>query len=144
MTDLVEKLAKVVIDLTARVKALEKALAVKVPTAPKPRSIVAEYVRQAAMIHMVETVDIMGTNRTREVSNARQWVMYEASEAGCNTVKIGKELGGRDHSTVLHGIRAERTRRLQTVHAPWEFVSRRGGGFNPRINPQNTGEGIKP
>ncbi len=46
---------------------------------------------------------ITGTKRTQAVVFARQVAMYLAREMTDNSLpKIGKEFGGRDHSTVLH------------------------------------------
>jgi chromosomal replication initiator protein len=123
VTELTEQLTKVVIDLTARVKALEKAI--KPLPSPKPRPIIAELIRQAEVIYGVPAVDIMGTSRVQGAVRPRQWVMYEAAEAGCSTVKIGRELGGRDHTTVIHGIKAERHRRMNVGELALVFQSRR-------------------
>jgi chromosomal replication initiation ATPase DnaA len=49
--------------------------------------------------------------RTHELSKARQDFMDAAYSAGFTLTEIAKVLGGRDHTTILHGIRAARKRR---------------------------------
>jgi chromosomal replication initiator protein len=47
---------------------------------------------------------IRGQGRAREIVVPRQVAMYLLrEETGASTLEIGRELGGRDHSTVLHG-----------------------------------------
>lgn len=48
--------------------------------------------------------DIISKKRHKSLSNARQIAMYLLRhELGLSYPLIGKELGGRDHSTILHG-----------------------------------------
>jgi len=50
--------------------------------------------------------DLCGRTRTKEIVTPRQVAMYllrEETEA--SLLEIGHELGGRDHTTVMHGIR---------------------------------------
>jgi chromosomal replication initiation ATPase DnaA len=49
--------------------------------------------------------------RTHGLSCARQDFMRAAYDAGFSLSEIGKVLGGRDHTTILHGIRQARARR---------------------------------
>lgn len=53
---------------------------------------------------------IYGMGRKRQLAEARQLVMYLASQAGVSASDIGRALH-RDHSTVLHGIKREAERR---------------------------------
>lgn len=53
---------------------------------------------------------ILSQKRTAPVCRARQIVMYEARLAGLSYPQIGDALG-RDHSSVVHGARAEKKRR---------------------------------
>ena len=53
---------------------------------------------------------IYSTNRKAHIVRARQIVMYEARQHGLTLAQIGHALN-RDHTTILHGIRAEETRR---------------------------------
>ena len=49
---------------------------------------------------------LVGSKRSRDVAFARQIAMYIMRElTEMSTPKIGQELGGRDHSTVIHGIK---------------------------------------
>jgi chromosomal replication initiator protein len=52
----------------------------------------------------VDLSDVRGPGRAREVSVARQVIMYLAREhAGISLQQIGMALGGRNHSTILYG-----------------------------------------
>jgi chromosomal replication initiator protein len=54
----------------------------------------------------VTTADLTGRGRRREIVLPRQVAMYLLrEETGASLLDIGNELGGRDHTTVLHGIR---------------------------------------
>jgi chromosomal replication initiator protein len=47
---------------------------------------------------------LQGKRRDRPLTVARQLTMYLLrEELQCSWTQIGKELGGRDHSTILHG-----------------------------------------
>ena len=49
--------------------------------------------------------DLQGRSRTKEIANARQLAMYLLREEnGLSLIQIGELLGGRDHSTVRHGV----------------------------------------
>jgi chromosomal replication initiator protein len=48
--------------------------------------------------------NLQGKRRDKTTSQARQIAMYLLrEELQCSWTQIGKELGGRDHSTILHG-----------------------------------------
>ena len=48
--------------------------------------------------------DLLGRGRRKEIALARQMVMFLArQETNTSLPKIGRALGGRDHSTVLYG-----------------------------------------
>ena len=48
--------------------------------------------------------DLLGKKRTKEVVIPRQIMMYlMRHEANLSYPEIGKEIGGRDHSTIMHG-----------------------------------------
>jgi chromosomal replication initiator protein len=52
----------------------------------------------------VEVVALKGKNRSRDIVFPRQVAMYLArEEAGASLPQIGQAMGGRDHTTVLHG-----------------------------------------
>ncbi len=53
----------------------------------------------------ISTGDILGKNRQKELVTARQIVMYLLREEyKFSLVSIGDSLGGRDHTTVMHGV----------------------------------------
>jgi chromosomal replication initiator protein len=48
--------------------------------------------------------DMVGTSQRREIVRPRQALMYLAcKDTSQSTPWIGRQLGGRDHSTVIHG-----------------------------------------
>lgn len=60
---------------------------------------------------------IMGRPRDAVVSEARQVVMFEAHEAGISYSAIGRALG-RNHATVISGVKREAERRGIAPEAP--------------------------
>src|SRR3989442_14078596 len=53
----------------------------------------------------LSTGDLMSKSRSRPLTQARHIAMYLVRECtGLSLVKIGEIFGGRDHTTVLHGI----------------------------------------
>jgi chromosomal replication initiator protein len=56
--------------------------------------------------------DLQARRRTRKIAEARQVAMYMMRiHAGASFPVIGQHLGGRDHSTVVHGCQAVEKRR---------------------------------
>lgn len=61
--------------------------------------------------HMISPQEIMSDRRTRRAVLARQEAMYRLRmETTWSLPRIGKFLGGKDHTTVLHGYRAHAKR----------------------------------
>ena len=59
-----------------------------------------------AAFYDIEVKDICSAKRTQELAKARQIVCYLArKELNKSSPSIGKELGGRDHTTVLYAVR---------------------------------------
>lgn len=57
----------------------------------------------AQFFHLDESI-LTGRGRSKDVSYARQMAMYLArEETGASLPQIGEALGGRDHTTVMHG-----------------------------------------
>ena len=71
----------------------------------QPRSVSCEDVLQAvSAYYSVSLEDLTGPRRSRGVTVPRQMVMYLSRKiTEASLPKIGTMLGGRDHSTVLHG-----------------------------------------
>jgi len=57
-----------------------------------------------AAYHALTLPDLRGPRRTRHIATARQIVMYLARElTDMSLPQIGQALGGRDHTTIMHG-----------------------------------------
>ncbi len=71
----------------------------------EPRSITCEDVmRVVASYYNVTPEDLKGPRRNREITIPRQITMYLCREmTDCSMSRIGDALGGRDHTTILHG-----------------------------------------
>lgn len=71
----------------------------------QPRPITTEDVIEAVCrYYAVSAEDIKGPRRTRSVTLPRQMVMYLTRKLTDTSLpKIGEALGGRDHTTVMHG-----------------------------------------
>lgn len=55
---------------------------------------------------------VMSPRRARSIAWPRQEIMWRASqETAASLPLIGQMLGGRDHTTVIHGIRRHQQRR---------------------------------
>jgi chromosomal replication initiator protein len=54
----------------------------------------------------VDRRELAGRSRTKDIVRPRQVAMYLLrAETDASLLEIGGELGGRDHTTVLHGIK---------------------------------------
>jgi chromosomal replication initiator protein len=92
--------------------------------APARRRVTADEVLLAtAATFGVAVADLKGRRRDREVVLPRQVAMYlMRQETGASLTEVGAALGGRDHSTVIHGC--ERVARaLQSDARLGELVS---------------------
>jgi len=66
---------------------------------------VEEILQVVARHYSVDEAELVGRSRRKEIAQARQMVMYLArEETSASLPKIGQSLGGRDHTTVMHGI----------------------------------------
>jgi chromosomal replication initiator protein len=62
-------------------------------------------VERVATYHGMTVADLTGRRRTADVARARQIAMYLLREENALSLPaIGEHLGGRDHSTVSHGV----------------------------------------
>ena len=80
-----------------------------------PRAPTLEEIAERVVSHFgLRPGDLQDRKRTRKVSEARQVCMYLMRQhAGASFPMIGEFLGGRDHSTVVHGCQAITKRRVQ-------------------------------
>jgi chromosomal replication initiator protein len=68
-------------------------------------STTTEVIDAVATNYGVSHQDLTGRSRRRDISVPRQVAMYlMREETGTSLVDIGRALGGRDHTTILHGI----------------------------------------
>ena len=78
------------------------------PAAPPyrpPYPKVAKIVEAVCRRFKVRLVDMHSQRRTKDVVLPRHVAMYLARRLTlCSLPQIGRELGGRDHTTILHGI----------------------------------------
>jgi chromosomal replication initiator protein len=90
------------IDMTAAQKALNR------PTSDTDQQFrIEDIIKVSAAYYKLDFELIFEKNRTKEVANCRQVAMYIAKKQTKHSLSsIGKEFGGRDHSTVVH---AEKT-----------------------------------
>lgn len=66
---------------------------------------VADIVRAVAAHYRVREADILSQRRTRSIVRPRQVAMFLARELTPRSLpEIGRLIGGRDHTTVLHGV----------------------------------------
>lgn len=74
---------------------------------PYEKRQIFDIVKDVSARHGIPVREVLGNSRKRPVVLARQEVMYLARlETKHSLPVIGRHLGGRDHTTVLHGIRA--------------------------------------
>lgn len=71
----------------------------------------AGIVSRVAEKHGLTVADLKGVRRGQCYSRPRQEAMWEMMQTGkWSTTRVGMFLGGRDHTTVLHGVRAHERR----------------------------------
>ena len=72
----------------------------------KPQEITPQLIIEVVADHYNITIDqILSKNRSNDIAKPRQVAMYLCKNMTNYTVEgIGKILGGRDHSTIIHGI----------------------------------------
>ena len=63
-------------------------------------------IEAVARFHSIRSADITGKKRTRTLTDPRHIAMYLARKhTSLSFPELGREFGGRDHSTVQHGVR---------------------------------------
>jgi chromosomal replication initiator protein len=77
---------------------------------PRQRTTVAEIVAATASEFGIEKDELLARDRRPRVAMARQVAMYVARELTTHSLpEIGKRVGGRNHTTVLHALNRVRT-----------------------------------
>ena len=109
--DILVSLQKTVIQLSARVEALERiqkaqadkaAAKLKIPVPRKSDTIpMHSIMRRVADAYGVDIGAMKGQGKTRHLTDARECFAKMASREGFSSTQIGKVLGGRDHTTIL-------------------------------------------
>lgn len=80
----------------------------------RPGPSLRRVIGATARRHGLTAADLAGPSRCRHVSLARGMAMYLARRLTPASLQtIGDAFGGRDHTTVLHGIRVTETRRAR-------------------------------
>lgn len=89
---------------TITVEVAAEAIRARKQDGPKMTVIPIDTIQtEVGKFYSVTVKEIKATKRTQNIVLARQVAMYLAREMTDNSLpKIGKEFGGRDHSTVLH------------------------------------------
>lgn len=59
----------------------------------------------AGRLSYVSVKDLIGYGRFRHINRVRQAVFYVSTQEGHSSPQIAIAMGGRDHSTILHGAR---------------------------------------
>jgi len=78
----------------------------------RARFTYAEIEQRACRVFKVSKTEMHSNRRHRDLVFARQFVMYWATRLTLlSSPQIGKLMGGRDHTTCLHGKRAYREKR---------------------------------
>jgi chromosomal replication initiator protein len=72
---------------------------------PRPRSLGPSHILETvANFYAVKVDDIVGRDRSKEITTPRQVAMYLVrEETDASLPEIGQLLDGRDHTTVMHG-----------------------------------------
>lgn len=84
---------------------------------PGGRLRMREILRAAAEATGVSGQEIVGRSRSPEICAVRHEVMLIAHEQGYSLPMVGRMLGGRDHTTVLNGVRRAREKRERMAEA---------------------------
>ncbi len=65
-----------------------------------------EILRKTCEYYKIRQVDIISQNRQRAIARPRQMAMYLCKKLTTRSLpEIGKKFGGRDHTTILYGVR---------------------------------------
>lgn len=65
-----------------------------------------EIIKKTCDYYKVRPADLMSPNRARNIVRPRQMAMYLCKKYTTRSLpEIGRKFGGRDHTTILHGVR---------------------------------------
>jgi len=70
----------------------------------------SQIIEAVATAHGLTVAEVCGNSRTTAFCEARHEAMYYLRQTGMQLKQIGFALGGRDHSTIIHGIRRAKER----------------------------------
>lgn len=88
----------------------------KLLTVTSPRQDIKSLLQAVAHHFNLATEELIAKKRDRKTTLARHIAIYLMREGyNCSLTEIGKELGGRNHATILHGYE-KITRELNTNH----------------------------
>jgi hypothetical protein len=86
------------------------------PTEPRIPTL-AEVCRAVCEHWPISRVDLISQRRTKQCVLPRHVAMYLARTlTACSMPQIGRALGGRDHTTVLNGVRVIERKRARNAH----------------------------
>ena len=70
---------------------------------------IEEIQRKVAEHYNIRLSDMIGPKRVRNFARPRQVAMYLCKQMTSRSLpEIGRRFGGRDHTTVMHGVQADR------------------------------------
>lgn len=99
------------------VQTVAKAVAPPVPARERPYFSpgMEAIARRVSLRHGLKMADLMGQSRKHAIAHVRQEAMSECREAGnWSYPQIGAFFGGRDHTTIIHGVR-QHAKRLEAA-----------------------------
>ena len=95
------------------------------PTSPRERTYPSPdaVIKAVGEYFTLTPNDLCGKSRAREIADARHIAMYLLREdSHQRTTDIGRTLGGRDHSTVIHGLRKVESALATDTHLPRQIA----------------------
>lgn len=91
----------------------------KLIRAARARHPVSGIIAEVALKHGITAEDITSESRSGPIVQARQEAMWRArQETDLSLPALGRRFGGRDHTTVLYGIRHHQARLDGTLYRP--------------------------
>lgn len=96
------------------------------------RPSVQQIVNEASRHFKISKTDILSRRRNQKLTKPRHVVMYLCRVLTMHSLpRIGRQLGGREHTSVMHGVRKTQSRILfndqATINAVDEIMANLGG-----------------